>query len=183
MSTIAQWSPERIAAEDEAIRAVFAAAFVMSATEAARFTTALAHHTTRRDFRFLAATDPTTDKLLGFIYGYSGEPGQWFHDLLRATLTPDLVALWLADPFELVEFGVIPEAQGHGIGGRLHDALLAGVSNRTIILTTRKGDTAARRLYARGGWQELRTDYFFPGNTKPYVLLGLRRPTPDAPYP
>lgn len=179
MGTIVRWSPGEIAAAEEAIRAVFAAAFAMPTTEAARFTAALGRHATRRDFRFFAATVPETGQLLGFIYGYSGEPGQWFHDLLRATLPPDLVARWLADSFELVEFGVLPEAQGQGFGGRLHDTLLTDVTNRTAILTTRQGDTAARRLYLRRGWQEVCAEYHFPDNAQPYTILG-RDHTPAA---
>ncbi len=175
MDTIARWSPERIRADEAAIRAVFAAAFAMSATEAARFTAALGRHATRRDFRFFAATAPEAGRLLGFIYGYSGEPGQWFHDLLRATLPPPIVARWLADSFELVEFGVLPEAQGRGLGGRLHDTLLASVTNPTAILTTRQGDTAARQLYLRRGWQEVCADYHFPDNAQPYAILGRDR--------
>lgn len=172
MGTIARWSPDEIVPNEGAIRAVFAAAFAMSATEAARFTAALGRHTTRRDFRFFAATAPDTGRLLGFIYGYSGEPGQWFHDLLRATLPPELVARWVADSFELVEFGVLPDAQRQGFGGRLHDALLASVANRTAILTTRRGDTAARRLYLRRGWREVCAEYHFPDNARPYAILG-----------
>ncbi len=175
MDTIVRWSPERIGADEAAIRAVFAAAFAMSATEAARFTAALGRHATRRDFRFFAATAPEAGRLLGFIYGYSGEPGQWFHDLLRATLPPALVARWLVDSFELVEFGVLPEAQGRGLGGRLHDTLLASVTNPTAILTTRRGDTAARQLYLRRGWQEVCADYHFPDNAQPYAILGRDR--------
>jgi len=172
MGTIARWSPEEVGAAEEAIRAVFAAAFAMSPTEAARFTVALTRHASRRDFRFVAATAPESSRLLGFIYGYSGEPGQWFHDLLRATLAPDLVARWLADSFELVEFGVLPEAQGRGLGGRLHDALLTGITNRTAILTTRQGDTVARQLYLRRGWQEVCAEYHFPDNAQAYTILG-----------
>ena len=171
MGTIARWTLEEIGAAEEAIRTVFAAAFAMSTTEAARFTAALTRHMERRDFRFLAATAPESGLLLGFIYGYSGEPGQWFHDLLRATLAPDLVARWLTGSFELVEFGVRPEAQGRGLGGRLHDTLLASVANRTAILTTREGDTAARQLYLRRGWQEIRPAYHFPNNPKAYTIL------------
>jgi len=179
MGTIVRWSSEEIGAAEAAIRAVFAAAFAMSATEAARFTTALGRHATRRDFRFFAATAPDSGRLLGFIYGYSGEPGQWFHDLLCATLSPDLVARWLADSFELVEFGVLPEAQGRGLGERLHDTLLTDVTNRTAILTTRQGDTAALRLYLRRGWREVCAEYHFPDNAQPYAILGRDR-TPAA---
>jgi GNAT superfamily N-acetyltransferase len=180
MGTIVRWSPGEIVAAEGAIRTVFAAAFGMSTLEAARFTAALERHATCRDFRFLAATAPEGGRLLGFIYGYSGEPGQWFHDLLRATLSPDLVERWLIGSFELVEFGVVPEAQGRGLGGRLHDALLAEVTNRTAVLTTRQGDTAARKLYLRRGWQEICAEYHFPNNPKPYAILGRDR-TPIAP--
>ena len=172
MGTIARWTPEEIGAAEETIRAVFAAAFAMSATEAARFTAALTRHMERRDFRFFAATAPENGRLLGFIYGYSGEPGQWFHDLLRATLPPAQVARWLTDSFEVVEFGVRPETQGRGLGGRLHDTLLASVTNRTAILTTRRGNTAARQLYLRRGWREICAEYHFPNNAQPYTILG-----------
>jgi GNAT superfamily N-acetyltransferase len=170
--TIARWSPEEIGTNEEVICAVVAAAFAMPPTEAWRFTAALTRHATRRDFRFFAATEPKSSRLLGFIYGYSGAPGQPFHDLLRATLAPDRVARWLADSFELVGFGVLPEAQGRGVGGRLHDTLLAEVTNRTAILTARQEDTAARQFYLRRDWQEVCAAYHFPNNTQPYAILG-----------
>ena len=171
--SIAEWSPAMIAASGEEIRAVFAAAFVMSADEASRFVGHLATHATRRDFRFIAAREGADGPLLGFIYGYTGEPGQWFHDRIRAALAPEMAERWLADVYEVVEFGVRPEAQGRGIGGQLHDALVTSLTNRTAILSTRQEDTAARRLYRRRGWQPLLTDYQFPGSAKAYTILGL----------
>jgi ribosomal protein S18 acetylase RimI-like enzyme len=173
MSAIAEWSPAMIAASSEEIREVFAAAFVMSADEASRFVGHLATHATRRDFRFFAAWDGDDGPLLGFIYGYTGEPGQWFHDRIRAALAPEIAEHWLADVYEVVEFAVRPEAQGRGIGGQLHDALVSSLTNRTAILSTRQEDTAAIRLYRRRGWQPILTDYQFPSSAKLYTILGL----------
>ncbi len=173
MSAISEWSLATIAASGEEIREVFATAFVMPPDEASRFVGHLATHATRRDFRFIAAREGDTGPLLGFIYGYTGEPGQWFHDRIRAALTPEMAGRWLADVYEVVEFGVRPEAQGRGIGGQLHDALVSSLTNRTAILSTRQGDTAAMRLYRRRGWQPLLTDYRFPNSTNPYTIMGL----------
>ncbi len=173
MNTISLWSPATIAASNEEIREVFAAAFVMSADEAARFVGHLAAHATRRDFRFIAAREGEDGLLLGFIYGYIGEPGQWFHDRIRAALTPTMAAQWLADVYEVVEFGVRPETQGRGIGGQLHDALVSNLTSRTAILSTRQGDTTAMRLYRRRGWQPLLTDYRFLSSANLYTVMGL----------
>lgn len=167
-------SPGEVAAGRAEIGRVFAGAFGVAPDEAARFVEdVVARHSARRDFRFLAAREGGGGRLLGFIYGYTGEPGQWFHDLMRVALDREAAARWLAAPLEVVEFGVLPEAQGLGIGGRLHDELLAGAPNRAAILSTRQGETAASGLYRRRGWQTLLRDYHFPGGEQPYTILGL----------
>ncbi len=176
ITQIVQWSPAVITANTTAIQAIFAAAFAMDESAAARFMESLARHSERRDFRFFAACDQTTGALLGFIYGYSGEPGQWFHDLLNRTLDPALVAHWLPHSYEVVEFGVLPTHQGQGIGGRLHDTLLAHCTNPTAILTTPQDNERALQLYRQRGWQQLQAGYRFPNNTKAYVILGLPLP-------
>ncbi len=141
--------------------------------EASRFVGQLATHATRHDFHFIAAHEGATGPLLGFIYGYTGEPGQWFDDRIRAELTTEMAVRWLADVYEVVEFGVWPAAQGRGIGGQLHDALVSSLTNRTAILSTRQRATAAMRLYRRHGWQPLLTDYRFPSSAKPHPIIGL----------
>lgn len=69
----------------------------------------LAKHATRRDFQLLTATEPD---LIGFIYGYSGERGQWWPEWVAAAVTADLAHSWLDEPhLELVELAVAPAAQ------------------------------------------------------------------------
>src|SRR5690242_19658174 len=53
--------------------------------------------------------------LIGFGYGYTTRPGQWWHDLVRNAVTAEVAREWLHDAFELSELHVLPEYQGHGI--------------------------------------------------------------------
>lgn len=168
-----RWSPGEIDAARAEILALFAAAFAMPSEEAILFVNAIATHSARAAFRFLAARDGATGRLLGFVYGYTSAPGQWYHDTVRGALGPALAAHWLTDTFEFTEFAVLPEAQGRGIGGRLHDLLLADLPHRTAILSTYEGDTAAARLYRRRGWRTLVGNYVFPGGERAYALMGL----------
>jgi ribosomal protein S18 acetylase RimI-like enzyme len=167
------WSPTEIEAARAEILALFAAAFAIPREEAILFINNIAVHTRRASFRFLAARDAATGQLLGFVYGYTSAPGQWYHDTVRTALGPEMAARWLDNAFEFTEFAVLPEAQGRGIGGQLHDTILAGLPHRTAILSTYQGETAAVHLYRRRGWQTLVSDYVFPGGERAYLLMGL----------
>ena len=113
----------------------------------------LPRHHARDGFRFAAARDH--DRLVGFAYGYTGSSGQYWTDWLCSEIPRELADTWLGGHFEFCELCVQPELHRHGIGGRLHDVLLAGLPHATALLTTQRGDTPARRLYESRGWQEL----------------------------
>jgi len=67
---------------------------------------------------------------------------------------------------------VTPPAQGRGIGGRLHDALLARSPAATAVTTTPRENNPAVRFYGRRGWVTLVDDFRFPGETAPWLILG-----------
>ncbi|HEX9012762.1 MAG TPA: GNAT family N-acetyltransferase, partial [Anaerolineaceae bacterium] len=117
----------------------------------------------RQDFCGYWACDPY-GKLVGFAYGYSGAPGQWWYDTITVGMDPVLVDRWLSDYFEFVELAVDPGLQGQGIGGRLHDALLGCTRCATAALTTAQIVTPALHLYQRRGWTTIRSNYIFPGD-------------------
>ncbi len=133
---------------------------------------ALAQHTTRRGFRCYLAQEPADGRVVGFAYGYTGGPGGWWHDTVAPSLGPALVERWLGDYFEFVDLAVEPAAQGHGIGGRLHDALLDGLPQRTAALSTAQEETVALHLYRRRGWLTLLENFYFPNRTFPYRIMG-----------
>jgi ribosomal protein S18 acetylase RimI-like enzyme len=141
--------------------------------EVARFAReVLPRHAGRAGFRCVVARDEGA--VVGFGYGYTSAPGQWWHDWVASLLGLALADEWMGDAFELVELAVRPAAQGRGHGARLHDAVLAGLPHRTALLSTRDEDTPARRLYHRRGWVPLREGWRPSPNQPPLVFMGLR---------
>lgn len=115
-------------------------------------------------------------RLVGFGYGYTTKPGQWWHDLVRRALLRESAGAWLTDAFELSELHVLPEHHGAGIGRQLLTSLAAGISQRVMLLSTPDSDTRAFRLYRNTGFVDLARNYLFPGDARPFAVLGARLP-------
>jgi GNAT superfamily N-acetyltransferase len=64
-------------------------------------------------------------------------------------------------------------AQGRGIGGRLHNALLGWLPHRTALLSTHQSETQALCLYRKRGWVPLLEGFVFPGGDAPFLIMGL----------
>jgi ribosomal protein S18 acetylase RimI-like enzyme len=137
-----------------------------------------AAHVRRPDVRGVA-TVTSEGRLLGFGYGYPGGPGQWWHDQVNAALEPAARKIWLTDPFEVVELHVRPTAQGHGIGTQQLAALLRMATGQTALLSTPEADeqkSRAWRLYRRFGFEDILRRFLFPGDTRPFAVLGRTLP-------
>jgi GNAT superfamily N-acetyltransferase len=164
---------------------VFAAAFDgppyhEGPADTARFNESLTRHASRTGFRCYIAEEGAGGRVAGFTYGYASLPGGWWYDIVAAALDPVAVDKWMCDAFEFVELAVHPAAQGQGLGGRLHDALLAGVPYWTALLSTYQGETAARQLYRRRGWVPLLEHFYYADGTVPMAILGLQLPVRPA---
>ena len=132
----------------------------------------LPRHTGREGFRFLAARDGS-GTLAGFAYGYLGAPGQWWHDLVSAAMTPEQRARWLRPGhFELVELHVAPRFRRQGIGGRLHDVILDGLASPTAVLSTQVDNQPAIALYEGRGWETIIEPIHFGRGYPPYRIMG-----------
>jgi len=173
--------PEIRAEIVEVYREAFGASpYYQGEAEVARFAReALPIHAAHKGFRCVVARDEGA--VVGFAYGYTSAAGQWWHDWVAAQLDPAVSAEWMTDAFELVELAVLPAAQGRGTGGRLHDAVLAGLPHRTALLSTRDEDTPARRLYLKRGWVPLRESARHAPDGPPVLLMGLRLRAPGVP--
>jgi GNAT superfamily N-acetyltransferase len=130
-------------------------------------------HTRSDGFRFVAAIENDSDRLLGFAYGYTARTGQWWNDSVARALKPEMAEAWLSDSFQLAEIAVRPKYQGKGIGGRLHDHLLKGLPYQRAVLSTLAAETVAYHLYHKRGWVVLLDEYLFPGVARPYRIMGL----------
>jgi ribosomal protein S18 acetylase RimI-like enzyme len=108
--------------------------------------------------------------VVGFAWGYIGEHGQYWPDLVSRSLGA-AAAGWVGGHFEFVELAVSPKVRGRGVGGALHDHLLDGVPHQRALLgTSADGADPAVRLYRSRGWRRL-------GSLGPDVqVMGLRDP-------
>ena len=91
-------------------------------------------HAARTGFRLALARDHGA--LVGFAYGYTGEPGQWWTDNAAKVLHPDVASDWLGGHFELVSIGVDESARGAGVGRQLMAALTEGLGQSRWVLMT-----------------------------------------------
>ncbi len=152
-------------------------------------------HAASPGFRGLTAHD--NGQLVGFCYGFHGENGQWWHDMVAAALAARSVSVlpagaassgaraggtvaahraWLDDSFEIAELHVLPPWQGRGIGRSLLLTIAAGRPERTAVLSTADAPTRARRLYRGVGFTDLLTDFRFSGGEPPYAVMGATLP-------
>lgn len=172
---IVRWEPADLRARLGEVMRIYAEAmgYPPEAAEQRRGYTAA--HTTLADFRAVAALG-AQDRLIGFGYGYAAEPGQWWHDQVRLAMDPTLARQWLHESFELCELHVHPASQGRGIGRALLLDLAATVEQPRMLLSTPEGDTRAWRLYRALGFVDLVRRYRFPGDRRPFAVLGAHLP-------
>jgi ribosomal protein S18 acetylase RimI-like enzyme len=172
---VEEWSGQQFAARvDEAMDIYIQAMQYPNHTGAQRAVTAR-RHTSNEGFACRAAVDED-GTLIGFGYGYTTRPGQWWHDLVRKAMTPEMTEDWLTDSFELSELHVLPSYQGHGIGRRLLLDLADALRHERILLSTPDADTRAFRMYRHLGFVDLARHYLFPGDARPFAVLGARLP-------
>jgi ribosomal protein S18 acetylase RimI-like enzyme len=146
---------------------------VWPGTPRERFDDILPRHAGRQGFRAVIADDEA-GQLVGLAYGYTGAPGQWWHDIVSAGMGEEAAARWLGPGhFELVELMVAPAARGHGLGGRLHDSIVGGLAATTAVLSTQTDNEPALALYRRRGWELVVPEIRFAPDGDRYCVLGI----------
>lgn len=114
----------------------------------------LPRHARRAGFRFPAAQEGM--QMVGFAYGYVGGDGEVWHERIARAMTREQRERWLAPgELEFVELGVHPNWRRRGVGGRLHDELLARMGRSTAVLATEVGNRPAIGFYEARGWQTI----------------------------
>ncbi len=171
---LARWDADDLAGRIDEVLEVFgeAMSYDRRALEVRRGY--ISTHLRRKDFRAVASL-ADDGSLLGFGYGYHSEPGQWWHDQVHDALVEDERQRWLSSCFEVVELHVRPAAQGRGVGEGQLRTLLAQTKDRTALLSTPEADELASRawrLYRRMGFVDVARQLIFPGDPRPFGVLG-----------
>ena len=85
-------------------------------------------------------------------------------------------------PIAEVELPLRHRATGRDARGFLHrgrqllHALVADLPHPAALLSTPDSDTKAFRLYHADGFVDLARGYHFPGDSRPFAILGARLP-------
>ena len=164
--------------ERSEIVSVFASVFaeppwLENATDAARFASDLPWYEGRTGARWVVAERPR-GPLVGFAFGFLGGFSTEVHRAISSAHGARAAALWLDGAFQVVELAVLPSFRGQGIGGRLHDALLADLEAETAILFTDAAASDALRLYRARGWIPLLDQYVSAISGRPTLVMGRR---------
>ncbi len=178
-------------ADLDALMGVYQAAMGVAAIQLPGRRSIMETHAANPGFRAIAVTAPPStargtgpgsdnETIIAFAYGFHGDNGQWWHDLVRSALISKsgsaAVTQWLDDSFEVAEVHVRPEHQRRGTGRRLLLRLTGGCTERTAVLSTMDADSPARRLYRSLGFADLLTGYRFAGAPVPYAVMGAALP-------
>ncbi|NGM15337.1 GNAT family N-acetyltransferase [Verrucosispora sp. WMMA2044] len=177
---LVRWTPDDLLRRLDDVVAVYGEAMGYRADLLEARRGYIATHVRRPGFRAVASLT-SSGHLAGFGYGYVGAAGQWWHDQVWRALDQPTRRRWLADCFEVVELHVRPAAQGHGLGAGQLRALLTMTENATTLLSTPEADeqtSRAWRLYRRFGFVDVLRDFRFPGDERPFGVLGRDLPLP-----
>jgi ribosomal protein S18 acetylase RimI-like enzyme len=186
--TYRELGPREFRGAIRALVAVYAAAMSPPDRSLSGREAIMDRHAASPGFRGLTAQ--VNGQLAGFTYGFHGESGQWWHDMVAAALATrsgtgvtaaeyaevEAPGAWLDDSFEIAELHMLPSWQGQGIGRSLLLSLTSGRPERTAVLSTADAPTKARRLYRGVGFTDLLTDFRFSGSEPPYAVMGALLP-------
>jgi ribosomal protein S18 acetylase RimI-like enzyme len=183
--SIAELSPPGFLKAIDQFVAIYGAAMGAGRDELPSRRAIMERHAVNLGFRGLAVTAASAGRIVAFSYAFRGMPGQWWHDVVRAAISAQsglpTARYWLDDVLEIAEVHVHPDFQARGIGRRMVLALAVDRTERTAVLSTRDAPTPARRLYRSIGFEDLLTDFVFPGGGPPYAVMGAVLPLAGPP--
>jgi ribosomal protein S18 acetylase RimI-like enzyme len=134
--------------------------------------TRLSRHSSRDDFRFVGAF-AEDGALIGFVYGYTGAPGQWWYDRVARALDRAARRRWLeSGHFEFTELAVHPDFQERGIGSRLHDRILEGLPHERAMLSALADNTRVVAFYRRRSWEIVLDRLRFEAGRPEFTIMG-----------
>ena len=182
-TTLTELGAGRFVIAVDKMLAVYTAAMNPAPSQLAGRRAIMARHATNPGFRALAVLDGEGEPV-AFSYGFHGESGQWWHDMVNYALAASAGAAeashWLSDSFEVAELHVKPAYQHQGLGRGLLYRLTADLEEYSALLSTHDSESPARQLYRNAGFVDLLTAYRFSGGDPPYAVMGAALPLRDV---
>lgn len=126
----------------------------------------------------------TADDIVGVAYGFLGGPENWWDRQLRRGMQEQGTSAAVREAvnsgyFEVAELHVSPFLQGNGLGRKLIQELLLNVSAPIALLSTPEVEGEENRafgLYRSLGFTDVLRHYLYPGDDRPFAVLGRDLP-------
>ncbi len=157
-----------MAAQLDAAHAVYEAAFRRSSPERRAV---FQRHAAQTGYLGVAGF-AADGAMVAIAYGYLAHAGDWWSDMVRPHLGDVGRQAALVDAFAIAEVAVLPAYQGHGIGGRILDDLLARIDAHHALLGVYTDNAVARHVYEKRGFTVLTAPFRFFAGDRPYVVMG-----------
>jgi GNAT superfamily N-acetyltransferase len=113
-----------------------------------RFVGWVRDESTEAGFAFVEAVEYGV--VVGFAYGYQQSAGKWWRDADQ----PAPAEVRLGPTFAVMEWAVLPDRRGKGVGRALTDQLLTGRTEPYAVLSVNPA-AVARQVYERWGWRHV----------------------------
>ncbi len=182
-TTLTELGAARFTAAIDKMLAVYTAAMRPAPSQLAGRRSIMARHAANPGFRALAVLDDAGQPV-AFSYGFHGETGQWWHDMVMYALAASAGAAeaseWLSDSFEVAELHVMPAFQNRGLGRNLLLRLTGDREEQNAVLSTHDSESPARHLYRSLGFVDLLTSFRFSGGDPLYAVMGAKLPLRDV---
>jgi GNAT superfamily N-acetyltransferase len=126
----------------------------------------------REGFRLVTARDDD-GRMIALALAVLARPGGWWRDKVADAIPQSLADRWLGELCqEIVHLAVTPDAQGRGVGGLVHDVLIAGRPAATAVLSVHPQAEPAKRLYQSRGWTVLTREFRTQPEQLAYWVMG-----------
>lgn len=133
-------------------------------------------HADYKGFKGLKAKDGKGN-IIGFTYGYTSMPNQFYYQKIANQLSADEINYWLDHCFEYTELAVDPDNRRIGIAGKMHDLLLENLNYKSSVLTTGVKNDPAINLYRKKGWGLIRSHAAVTSKDNLQMIMGKRLAT------
>ncbi len=142
---------------------------------------------TRPGFRLvMARTDPSLETegrrgYLAFGYGYLLPAGSaWWRGIVEP-LEDEFTTETGSRTFAVIDYGVLPQSRGRGIGRLVHDELLGGSGAERATLSVRPTATETQAIYRHWGWRRVGHEVMDPPVPSPEFDIFVLDKLPPRP--
>ncbi|MEU3170023.1 hypothetical protein [Streptosporangium sp. NPDC006930] len=104
---------------------------------------------------FRLTTARSGPEFIGFGYGYPLPADTHWWSRLAEPVDEEFAAETGTRTFAVIDYGVLSDRRGAGVGHRIHDELLSGSGAERATLSVQPKAVRTREIYRRWGWRKV----------------------------